>query len=227
MVTLMTQSTGCTELSRCFVGISKTFYQSHQNRLLGNLRKKIMDEGCVTIQRVSRGRLCRHLLRDIIRAETDCIQAFEERNVTVLQRYGQNISSIVTKFELYFRLQYKTVALTSINGFTAALLLESQMLKKIEELLGSSMSLIDLYEELDDAVKEVKKMDYTTQFGGKCFSLNYQSNKMLVQHIQKIEIIGVSASIKKMFERGIAEDNELILEKAIADLSAAKEIGIY
>ena len=50
MVTLLVQCTGLGELRRCFVGKTKTFWQSGEQRLLSKLRQQRMHTGSVTIQ---------------------------------------------------------------------------------------------------------------------------------------------------------------------------------
>jgi hypothetical protein len=50
MVTLIVQCTGHSELRRCFVGKTKTFWQSGEQRLLTTLKNKIMQAASVSIQ---------------------------------------------------------------------------------------------------------------------------------------------------------------------------------
>ena len=226
MVEFLVLCTGCAELNRCFVGKTKTFWQSTEQRLLEALRKKRILDSSVLIQCILRGRYCRRLLSNIISAESKSLVGFEKRDPALLKTIADEIRGNIVQLKTSFGAEYVSDPLPAIDKFMLAINAESKLTANLTACLSfSPLELINSFESIERCVSEVLANNTSVSVRGRIFVVDYRDNSTITKCLEKAALVRRSATLKREFDSGIRDKNELLLEKALLRLDEEKKKG--
>lgn len=223
LIDLIAKDNGGVDVTKFYVGITKTFYRANEHRALRELRHSRLDRACVIVQRNARRYIARKLIRAILANESDAMAAIMQRALDRLQKISAILQDLNSRTTKACKITCKIHIVNIAADFADALQKEGYCSKRMQEIWASTMSEEEKYAQLFPLLEQAKSINFKATHKGKSLRLLWKENPVLVDNEEQIRVLGLKVKVQKQFNEGVNSKNELLLEGAMEALKELRQ----